>query len=492
MLHKTVAVWLRNAALLLIIVAFVVFFGPQAQDGPGAGGVGEVNGEVIDVFAFEYVRNRYREQEQQLRDQGMTAQVVRDLIDNSVRKQLVELYLRAQAAREQGFQVSDAEVGRVICVQFADAAGRCDRETIKAGLEASGFPDERHYVELLRRQLLAAKQSDFLGQSIRISKAAARERLKRERTTLKLRYIRVPIEPAAAATQASADEVEEFAERESTRVAAEYDRRRAEFQKPEEVRARHILLTGADAQQQAQAVLERIKGGEDFVKVAAEVSKDPATAPTGGDLGFFPRNRMEPEFETAAFAAEEQALVGPVETKRGFHVIRVEEKRPAVNRSLEDATPELARELLGRDRAQAAARARAEELAAELGKGKRLSDVAAAQSLAVEETADFAASATRLPGLAPIPGLQGAALSLTPEKPSSDQVFPADDGFYLIELAALNAPKLEELEGELESASATLTQRAQRELIDEIYRRQFEDAEKSGAIVLPNLYGGES
>ncbi len=492
-MHKNrIAIWLRNAALLLIIAAFVVFFGPQGQDGGGASTVGQVNGEAIDVFAFEYVRNIYRDEEQRLRDQGMTANVARDLIDSSVRQQLVELYLRAQSAREQGFQVTDAEVGRLICAEFADAVGHCDPQQIKDGLRSMGFPDERRYVEFVRRQLLASKQSRFLGQSIRISKAAARERLKRERTTLKLRYVRVPIESAATAAKASEEEVEEFAGREKARVAAEYDRRRGEFQKPEEVRARHILLTGDEAKQQAEAALERIKGGEDFAKVAAELSTDPATAPTGGDLGFFPRNRMEPEFESAAFGAEEQALVGPIQTKRGFHVIRVEEKRAAVNRSLEDATPELARELLARDRAQASARARAEQLAAEIGKGKRLAEAAAAQSLPVEETAEFAASATRLPGIAPIPGLQGAALSLTPEKPGSDQVFPTDDGFYVIELAERKEPKPEELEGQLEAGSATLTERAQRELGDEIYRRQRQEAEARGAILLPNLYGQES
>jgi peptidyl-prolyl cis-trans isomerase D len=492
MQKSRIAIWLRNAALLLIIAAFIVFFGPQGQGGGGAGAIGEVNGELIDVFAFEYVRNQYRDEEQRLRDQGMTASVARDLVDNSVRQQLVELYLRAQAAREQGFEVSDAEVGRILCSQFADAVGHCDRALIKGGLQEMGFPDERRYAEFLRLQLLAGKQSLLLSQSIRISKAAARERLKRERTTLKLRYVRVPIEPAASAAQASEQEVEEFAERESARVAAEYDRRRAEFQKPEEVRARHILLTGAEAKQQAQAALDRIKGGEDFVKVAAELSKDPATAQAGGDLGFFPRNRMEPEFEKAAFDAEEKALVGPVETKRGVHVIRVEEKRAAVNRSLEDATPALARELLARDRGQTAARTRAEQLAAEIGKGKGLREVAAAQSLPVEETAEFAASATRLPGIAPIPGLQGAALSLTPEKPTSDQVFPADDGFYVIELAERKEPKPEELEGELEAGSATLTDRAQRELFEEIYRRQRQEAEAKGAILLPSLRASES
>jgi peptidyl-prolyl cis-trans isomerase D len=493
MLQKTIGVWLRNAALLLIIAAFIVFFGPQSGNSPGSSSVGTVNGETIDIITFAAIRDRYKEDEQRLRDQGMTAQVARDYVNDQVIKGLVQLYLRAQAAHAQGFRVSDAEVARTICARFSDASGRCPREYINAGIERQeGFAEERPYVEFLRRQILVYKMDQFLGQTVRISKAAARERQRLRLTKLKLRYLDVPIQPAAAAAQVSEDELEDFAERESARIAAEYDRRRSEFQKPEEVRARHILLTGDGAQEQAQKALERVKGGEDFAKVAAEVSKDVATAASGGDLNFFPRGRMPTEFESAAFAAPEKALIGPIQTQRGFHVIRVEEKRAAVNRSLEEVTPELARGLLARDRAQATARERAERLAAEMAKGKRLQEIAAAESLVVQETPEFASNEVRVPGMPPLPGLQGAALSLTLERPASEQVFAGDDGFYLIELAELKAPKPEEVEASVELGTLMLTQQAQEELLEEAFRRVREKAEQNGAIVLRPLGGRES
>jgi len=95
--------------------------------------------------------------------------------------------------------------------------------------------------------------------------------------------------------------------------------------KPEqEVRARHILVEGEDEAKQA---LARVKGGEDFAKVAAEVSKDPGSKSDGGDLGFFTQERMVQPFAEAAFKLEAGQFSEPVKTQFGWHVIKVEEKR---------------------------------------------------------------------------------------------------------------------------------------------------------------------
>jgi len=95
--------------------------------------------------------------------------------------------------------------------------------------------------------------------------------------------------------------------------------------KPEqEVRARHILVEGEDEAKQA---LARVKGGEDFAKVAAEVSKDPGSKSDGGDLGFFTQDRMVQPFAEAAFKLEPGQVSEPVKSQFGWHVIKVEEKR---------------------------------------------------------------------------------------------------------------------------------------------------------------------
>ena len=95
--------------------------------------------------------------------------------------------------------------------------------------------------------------------------------------------------------------------------------------KPEpEIRARHILVETEDA---AKAVVVRLKAGEDFAKVAGEVSKDPGSGAEGGDLGYFTKERMVPEFSTAAFAMKVGDVSDPVKSQFGFHVIKVEDIR---------------------------------------------------------------------------------------------------------------------------------------------------------------------
>jgi peptidyl-prolyl cis-trans isomerase C len=91
----------------------------------------------------------------------------------------------------------------------------------------------------------------------------------------------------------------------------------------EEVHARHILLESEDEAKKAQA---RVNGGEDFAKVAKELSKDPGSA-DGGDLGFFTKDRMVKEFADAAFALKPGEVSVPVKSQFGWHVIKVEDKR---------------------------------------------------------------------------------------------------------------------------------------------------------------------
>jgi peptidyl-prolyl cis-trans isomerase C len=97
----------------------------------------------------------------------------------------------------------------------------------------------------------------------------------------------------------------------------------AKAQPPEpEVHARHILLP---TEEEAKAALARIKAGEDFSKVATELSKDPAG--DGGDLGWFTKDRMVPEFADAAFKLEPGQVSDPVKSQFGWHIIKVEGKR---------------------------------------------------------------------------------------------------------------------------------------------------------------------
>jgi len=102
-----------------------------------------------------------------------------------------------------------------------------------------------------------------------------------------------------------------------------YNANLQDFKAGESIRASHILV---DALEQAEAAKARIDAGEDFADVAKELSACPSAA-QGGDLGFFGRGQMVPEFETAAFALEVGAVSGPVESQFGYHLIKVVEKQ---------------------------------------------------------------------------------------------------------------------------------------------------------------------
>ncbi len=110
----------------------------------------------------------------------------------------------------------------------------------------------------------------------------------------------------------------------------------------QEVRARHILLASED---EAKAVVERIRKGEDFAKLAAELSKDPGSGQTGGDLGFFTKERMVTEFSEAAFKLDVGALSAPVKSQFGWHVIKVDEKRQKPFPPLDEVKDQIAQYL---------------------------------------------------------------------------------------------------------------------------------------------------
>jgi peptidyl-prolyl cis-trans isomerase C len=104
----------------------------------------------------------------------------------------------------------------------------------------------------------------------------------------------------------------------------------------QEVHARHILFRVNDPNDQAassaaeakvKAVIERLKKGEDFVTIANALTEDPSGKQNGGDLGFFGRDQMVPEFSEVAFRLEKGQISEPVKTQFGWHVLKVEDKR---------------------------------------------------------------------------------------------------------------------------------------------------------------------
>lgn len=94
--------------------------------------------------------------------------------------------------------------------------------------------------------------------------------------------------------------------------------------KPEEVRARHILV---ESKEKARELFEKVAYGTDFAELAKQHSKDPGSKDQGGDLGYFSKGQMVPQFEEAAFKLQKGEVSQPFETQFGWHILKVDDKR---------------------------------------------------------------------------------------------------------------------------------------------------------------------
>lgn len=153
-------------------------------------------------------------------------------------------------------------------------------------------------------------------------------------------------------------------------LQAYYDQNQAMFAGDNRIHASHILLLvpqGATPEQKAavkkktEGVLAEAKKGADFAELARKYSEDPQSAPGGGDLQWFNRGQMVPEFEAAAFALDAGQISDLVETPFGFHIIKVMEKGKPL--TLEEVKPDLER-MLRSQKAQDAVKARIDALKA--------------------------------------------------------------------------------------------------------------------------------
>ena len=116
-----------------------------------------------------------------------------------------------------------------------------------------------------------------------------------------------------------------------------YDEAIKQVKNEEEVHARHILVPTED---EAKAILAQLKGGADFAALAKEKSKDPGAA-EGGDLGYFTKEQMVPEFAEVAFKLDKGQLSDPVKTQFGWHIIKVEDKRIRPTPTFEQVKPQI-------------------------------------------------------------------------------------------------------------------------------------------------------
>lgn len=125
-------------------------------------------------------------------------------------------------------------------------------------------------------------------------------------------------------------------------VSDYYEQNKERFMDPASVQASHILV---DTEDEAKEIAEKINAGLEFEAAAGQHSKCPSKE-KGGDLGFFTKGRMVPEFEEAAFEMEKDELSNPVKTQFGYHLIKVTDKKPESVSSFEEVKDQLTHQML--------------------------------------------------------------------------------------------------------------------------------------------------
>jgi peptidyl-prolyl cis-trans isomerase D len=230
-----------------------------------------------------------------------------------------------------------------------------------------------------------------------------------------------------------------------------YQAHQKDFQVPEEVKVRHILIkvdpkadakTDAAAKQKAEDLLKQIKGGADFAALAKANSDDPGSKDAGGELGMIQRGVTVPAFESAAFSLQPGQISDVVKTQFGYHILKVEEKQTAHLKPLEEVKAQILATLTRQQEADQQARY-AQQLATEAAKSG-LAKTAEAHHLQVVTT-DYIQQSAVLNGLPDAAKMLGLAFSAKPG--AAPQVSGTGEGFAVFQVEDVkpaHAPVFEE------------------------------------------------
>jgi peptidyl-prolyl cis-trans isomerase D len=259
--------------------------------------------------------------------------------------------------------------------------------------------------------------------------------------TRKLTYIALNQTDVPGGTPAVADQ----------QVLQYYQGHQKDYQVPEEVKVRHILIkvdAGADpkidaaAKQKAEDLLKQIKGGGDFASLAKANSDDPGSKEQGGELGMIQRGVTVPPFEKAAFGLEPGQISDLIKTQFGYHIIKVEEKQTAHLKSLDEVKAQILATLTRQAEADQQA-SFAQQIATEAAKSG-LAKTAEAHHLQVVTT-DYVPQNAVLPGLPD--GAKMLTMAFSGKPGAAPQVSSTGEGFAVFQVAdskAAHAPTFEE------------------------------------------------
>jgi peptidyl-prolyl cis-trans isomerase D len=477
-----------NRILFAVLALAFVWWG-VGSFGQRVDVVAEVHGQRITRRDLDRETMLLQRRYEQL-FKGATMPRVGDLRSQAL-DDLIESALVQHEVRRLGLEVTDDELLTAITgLPELQENGRFSRDLLERILR--GQRDRGEFEESIRRDLREQRLHNLISDGVQVSDGEVEDRFKADREQANLAFVRVAAaELLPSATVAEADleaELKAHEDRYRTpeKVRARYVvYRRSEFESAaapseeqvrqyydahvadrftdlEEVHARHVLIkpsaptddAKAKARAEAEDVLTQLRAGADFEKLAKERSKDPGSATKGGDLGFFPRGRMVPSFDAAAFALEPGQLSEVVETPFGFHVIKVEEKKPGGPKPFESVREQIVKELTG-ERSLEMARTQADADRRAVVRGKSLQDAVGTRK--VEETPPFAMG-DDIPGVGRVKAFTDTAFQL--DEGEVSDVIETDDAIYMLTpfgRTAPTVPAVADIRPQLEAAAKRTT-----------------------------------
>lgn len=309
--------------------------------------------------------------------------VTSDEFKRAVMNRVVEEELLLQAADAYGMSISDGYLGaRIHADESFQVDGEFSPERYKNVLAQQGLSPAL-YEHQMRRSLLINQLVNSVSSSSIVPDASVARGLRLQSQTREVAFMRLPVNSQLPKVSVSEDEVKAYYEEHSARfvepqqVKLRYielslddlreeievgeDRLRQMYQSEkerlageEQRQARHILIeVGEDAsaadvaaaRDKARSIYQQLQAGADFAELARAESDDPGSAGQGGDLGWFGKGFMVPEFEEAAFALEEGKISEPVRSPFGFHIIEVTGVRQEDVPAFEEMRDELRRQV---------------------------------------------------------------------------------------------------------------------------------------------------
>ena len=368
----------------LIIITFALFgLGSYLQDKSGSYAA-SVNDVKISNRELQQAYQQQRAQmEEMMGDAFNPALINEELLKKRALKSLVEKQLLLQAAEEANIQISDQLLAaRIHAIPELQVDGKFSEQRYKdilfrQGRRPAGF-------EMALRQDMRMEQlvSGFTG-TVFVTRAEVDRAYRLQEQKRDFSYLLIASEPLQKNVTVTDEQVEayynehknEFVTPERVRLAylrlndeglgkgieipedellAYYEERKQALLTREQRRASHILIQVAanadektlnEAKAKAEDVLRQIRAGGDFAQLAKKYSDDPGSAAQGGDLGFFARGVMAPEFDETVFSQKVGDVSEPVKTQFGFHIIKLDEIRGSEIPKLEDVRADLVREL---------------------------------------------------------------------------------------------------------------------------------------------------